>query len=93
LERLRKPKSYKLHLAVDAVSELPLACIADPANENEKKHASRLLDKALKAAGGRVFIADPLELKAQNMHVKPWNKTCYTLSFKPKAHGRGVLTR
>ncbi|MBS7649366.1 transposase, partial [Candidatus Bathyarchaeota archaeon] len=51
---------YKLHLAVDANSELPLAVIAAPANENEKKHASKLLEKAIKASNGqtKVFVAD-----------------------------------
>jgi IS5 family transposase len=39
---------YKLHVAADAKSELPLALIRAPANENEKKHASKLFDKALK---------------------------------------------
>ncbi|MEM0084923.1 MAG: transposase [Candidatus Methanomethylicia archaeon] len=51
---------YKLHLAVDANSELPLAVLAAPANENEKKHASKLLKKAIKASNGqmKVFVAD-----------------------------------
>ena len=51
---------YKLHLAVDSASELPLAFKVAPANENEKKHASRLLEKAVKAAYGKVkvFVAD-----------------------------------
>jgi IS5 family transposase len=41
---------YKLHISTDAKSELPLAVIAAPANDNEKKHAPTLFDKALKAA-------------------------------------------
>jgi IS5 family transposase len=51
---------YKLHLAVDADSEIPLAVMAAPANENEKKHAPKLLEKAVKASGGqtKVLIAD-----------------------------------
>ena len=51
---------YKLHLAVDADSELPLAVIAAPANENEKKHAPKLLDKAVKASNSqtKVLVAD-----------------------------------
>jgi Transposase DDE domain. len=31
---------YKIHIAIDATSELPLACIAAPANENEKTSRS-----------------------------------------------------
>ena len=51
---------HKLHVAADAKSELPLAVIAAPANENEKKHASRLLDKALKTTRQRMntLVAD-----------------------------------
>jgi len=51
---------YKLHLAVDACSELPLAVIAAPANENEKKHAPKLLEKAFKTSNGqiKVLVAD-----------------------------------
>jgi len=51
---------YKLHIATDAESELPLAIVAAPANENEKKHAPALFRKAWKATEHRVktFIAD-----------------------------------
>jgi transposase len=51
---------YKLHLAVDAGSDLPLACTAAPANENEKKHAPKLLEKTVKATNGqtKVLVAD-----------------------------------
>jgi IS5 family transposase len=51
---------YKLHLAVDASSDLPLAVTAAPANENEKKHAPKLLEKTVKATNGqtKVLVAD-----------------------------------
>jgi IS5 family transposase len=51
---------YKLHVAADAKSELPLAVTVAPANENEKKHASRLLDKAVRTTGKRMetLVAD-----------------------------------
>jgi transposase len=51
---------YKLHRATDANSELPLAVIAAPANDNEKKHASALFRKAWKVTEHRIktFIAD-----------------------------------
>jgi IS5 family transposase len=51
---------YKLHIATDAKSELPMAVIAAPANRNEKKHASALFRKAMKAAGQRMktLVAD-----------------------------------
>ena len=49
-----------MHVAADAKSELPLAVIAAPANENEKKHASRLFDEALKTTGEqtKTLVAD-----------------------------------
>src|SRR5208337_4488278 len=51
---------YKLHVAVDAKSELPLAVVAAPANDNEKKHAPRLFEKALKSTNKRMklLVAD-----------------------------------
>ena len=51
---------YKLHVAVDAKTELPIAVIAASANDNEKKHAPALLEKALKATKSRVklLVAD-----------------------------------
>lgn len=47
---------YKLHLAVDAKSELPIAAIVAPANDNEKKHSPLLFDNALKATKGRMKL-------------------------------------
>ena len=51
---------YKVHVAADAKSDLPLALVTAPANENEKKHASKLLDKASKATKRRLktLVAD-----------------------------------
>jgi transposase len=51
---------YKFHLAFDAHSELPLAVIAASANENEKKHAPKLIEKTAKATNGqtKVLVAD-----------------------------------
>jgi transposase len=51
---------YKLHLAVDANSELPLAVTVAPANDNEKKHAPMLFEKAFAATKKKMklLIAD-----------------------------------
>ena len=51
---------YKLHLAVDAKSELPLAITVAPANDNEKKHSPELFKKALKATRKKMklLVAD-----------------------------------
>ena len=37
---------YRLHLAVDAKSEMPVAMTVTSANENEKKHSLKLFEKA-----------------------------------------------
>ncbi len=54
---------YKLHVAVDHKTMLPLATLLAPANDNEKKHAPGLVEKAravLVRAGGlvRSLVAD-----------------------------------
>ena len=50
---------YKLHLAVDADSDMPVAAVVASANENEKKHTEELLEKAsLVLEGFRVVVAD-----------------------------------
>ena len=52
---------YRAHISDDADSDLPVAFIVAPANENEKKHAPDLLDKTVEATKGRVrrLVADP----------------------------------
>ena len=42
---------YKLHVAVDHRSVLPLATLLAPANDNEKKHASTLVERARMVLG------------------------------------------
>ena len=54
---------FKLHVAVDHRSLLPLATLLTPANDNEKKHAPSLVEKArgvLGKAGARLrsLVAD-----------------------------------
>lgn len=69
---------YKLHIAVDAKSELPLAVIVASANDNEKKHVPALLEKTLKVTKDRVklIVADSqyssrnLRDQASNLGVK-----------------------
>ena len=50
---------YRLHLAVDAKSELPVAMTVAPANENEKKHSIRLFEKASLHNRPVKLVADP----------------------------------
>ncbi len=54
---------YKLHVAVDHRSVLPLATLLAPANDNEKKHAQPLVERTrmvLGKAGARLrsLVAD-----------------------------------
>jgi hypothetical protein len=51
---------YKLHIATDVKSELPLAVIAAPANDNEKKHAPALFAGLGRVTEHRIttFIVD-----------------------------------
>jgi len=87
---------YKLHLAVDACSELPLAVLAAPANENKKKHAPKLLEKAVKASNGKikVFVADSQSLSRKlRKHISSRNKARNTIPIKPEACRSRTPTR
>jgi transposase len=50
---------YRLHLAVDARSEMPVAMTVASANENEKKHSLNLFEKASCHVKPRRLVADP----------------------------------
>ena len=47
---------YKVHVAVDVKSDMPLAVVVASANENEKKHALVLLDKAAQVFTGFTVV-------------------------------------
>ena len=53
-----KDLGYRLHLAVDVKSELPVAMIVVSANENEKKHSLSLFKKASAYVKPRMLLAD-----------------------------------
>ncbi len=53
-----KDLGYRLHLAVDVKSELPVALILVSANENEKKHSINLFKKASEYVKPRKLLAD-----------------------------------
>jgi transposase len=53
-----KDLGYRLHLAVDVKSELPIAMIVVSANENEKKHSINLFKKASEYVKPRKLLAD-----------------------------------
>jgi transposase len=50
---------YRLHLAVDTRSEMPVAMTVASANENEKKHSLKLFEKASRYVKARRLVADP----------------------------------
>ena len=84
---------YKAHIAADSESELPVAFIVAPANENEKRHAYELLDKTLEATRGRVkkLVADSqysskrFRKKAANCRVEA--VIPYPANQRPKEKG------
>jgi transposase len=53
-----KDLGYRLHLAVDVKSELPIALIVVSANENEKKHSISLFSKASEYVKPGKLLAD-----------------------------------
>jgi transposase len=61
-----KDLGYRLHLAVDVKSELPVAMIVVSANENEKKHSVSLFNKASEHVKPRKLLADP-QYSASNL--------------------------
>jgi transposase len=81
---------YKIHIAADAKSELPLAIIAAAANENEKKHASVLFDKALKIMKQRTktLVADS-QYSSRQMREHVQNKGVRAVIPYPANQRRG----
>jgi IS5 family transposase len=63
-----KDLGYRLHLAVDVKSEMPIAMIVASANENEKKHANRLFWKASNHVKPKKLVADP-QYSSQSLRV------------------------
>jgi hypothetical protein len=50
---------YRLHLAVDVKSEMPVGMTVASANENEKKHSLKLFEKASSHVKAQKLLADP----------------------------------
>jgi transposase len=100
---------YRLHLAVDAKSELPVAMTVAPANENEKKHSLKLFEKASLHVKPRRLVADPqyssqslrdVALKQGTVPVIPYPrnqmkdvKGILRIDRKFKSHGPQQLRR
>ena len=100
---------YRLHLAVDAKSEMPVAMTVATANENEKKHSLKLFEKASYHVKPKRLIADPqyssanlrdAAIKQGTMPVIPYPrnqkkgvKGILRIDRKFKSHGPQELRR
>ncbi len=86
-----KDLGYRLHLAVDVKSELPIAMIVVSANENEKKHSISLFRKASeyvkprKASGG--FSVQCSEFERNG--IGAWSIAGYSISEKSAERCQG----
>jgi transposase len=81
---------YKLHLAIDSQTMLPLTCVFASANQNEKKHSVNMLEKTKQilkrgAATLRSVIAD-----SQYSHSKLRNAVDETVIPYPANQKRDV---
>jgi transposase len=81
---------YKLHLAIDSQTMLPLTCVFASANQNEKKHSLNILEKTrliLKQCGAKLrsVIAD-----SQYSDSKLRNAVDETVIPYPANQKRGV---
>ena len=104
-----KDLGNRLHLAVDARSEMPVAMTVASANENEKKHSLKLFEKASRHVKSRMLVADPQyssqilrddALKEGTMPVIPYPrnqkrdvKGILRIDRKFKSHGPQELRR
>jgi len=100
---------YRLHLAVDCRSEMPIAMTVAPANENEKKHSLKLFEKASCHVKPKRLVADPqyssqrlrdVALKQGTLPVIPYPrnqmkgvKGILRIDRKFKSHGPQELRR
>jgi IS5 family transposase len=85
-----KDLGYRLHLAVDVKSELPIAMIVVSANENEKKHSLSLFAKASVYVKPRKLLADS-QYSAANLRETA--SECGTLPVIPYPRNQQVGVR
>jgi transposase len=58
---------YKAHVAVDVKSEMPLATVVASANENEKRHAEELMEKASAVVGAVKNVVADSQYSSENV--------------------------
>ena len=80
---------YRLHLAVDVKSELPVALIVASANENEKKHSLGLFEKASKHVKPGKLLADP-QFSASNLREEAIGHGTLSVIPYPRNQMKGV---
>jgi len=80
---------YRLHLAVDAKSELPIAMTVAPANENEKKHSIKLFEKASIHVKPKRLVADP-QYSSQSLRDAALKQGTVPVIPYPRNQQRGV---
>ena len=84
-----KDLGYRLHLAVDVKSELPIAMIVVSANENEKKHSISLLRKASEYVKPKKLLADS-QYSAGNLRETAVELGALPVIPYPKNQQKGV---
>lgn len=84
-----KGLGYRLHLAVDAKSELPVAMIVASANENEKKHSLKLFEEASSHVKPRRLLADP-QYSAANLREAALTQGTLPVIPYPRNQNKGV---
>jgi transposase len=84
-----KDLGYRLHLAVDVKSELPVAMIVVSANENEKKHSLSLFEKALEYVKPRKLLADS-QYSAENLREAVAHVGALPVIPYPRNQSKGV---
>jgi len=84
-----KDLGYRLHLAVDAKSEMPIAMTVAPANENEKKHSLTLLEKASVHVSPGKLVADP-QYSSQSLREEAFKHGAKPVIPYPKNQMKGI---
>jgi hypothetical protein len=84
-----KDLGYRLHLAVDVKSELPVAMIVVSANENEKKHSINLFRKASEHVKPAKLLADS-QYSAANLRDAALECGALPVIPYPKNQSKGV---
>jgi transposase len=80
---------YRLHLAVDARSEMPIAMTVASANENEKKHSLELFKKASCHVRPRRLVADP-QYSSQSLREEAVKRGTVPVIPYPRNQQKGV---